>query len=162
MHGRKCFLVPAHSLEKKGISVIGTREIGVQFNGSLKFRLRMYPVPVVLEINQSQESVTFREISVQFESLKRVRANLICRLADTQATPDIALEIGTGKSRVGLRVTGVDANGLLKVFDGLLHCRGVSFAGVIIAQQIGLIRLGVNRARAGKLLPLPRRPRALD
>src|ERR1700675_405773 len=122
MHGRECFLLPAHGLKKKGISSIGTRKIAVQLNGSLKFRLRMQPVPVVLEINPSQESVSFRQISIQFQRLERVRANLICRLADTQATPDIALEIGTCKSRVGLRVTGVDANGLLKVFDGLLHC----------------------------------------
>src|ERR1700680_1895692 len=162
MHGRKCFLMPAHSLKKKGISLIRTRKIGVQFNGSLKFRLRMHPVPVVLEINQSQENVSFRELSVQFERLERVRANQVRSLANTQSTPNIAFAIGISQSSVSPRVTRVDANGLLKVFDGLLDCGGISFAGVVIAEQVGVIRLGVDGASASEALPLLRRQLNLD
>src|SRR5260370_34692891 len=96
-------------------------------------------VPVVLKMNLSQESMSFRKFSVQFKRLECGRAYLISRFADAQTTPDIAFDIRVSKSCVSLRVTGDDGNGLLKVLNFLVQRCWVSRAGVIIVKQQGVV-----------------------
>src|SRR5260370_23028425 len=113
-------------------------------------------VPVVLKMNLSQERMRFRKFSVQFKRLECGRAYLISRFADAQTTPDIVFNIRVSKSCVSLRVTGVDANGLLKVLNPFVQRGWVSLAGVIIAKQEGVVGVRVDGAGISQVLPLLR------
>src|SRR5260370_9202451 len=97
-------------------------------------------------MNLSQESMSFRKFSVEFKRLECGRAYLISRFADAQTTPDIAFDIRVGKSCVSRRVTGVDANGLLKVLNPLVQRGWISLAGVIIPKQEAFVGVRCNAA----------------
>src|SRR5262249_52334254 len=162
VRGGERFRLPAHRQEEEGVALVGGWEIGVQFDGALVLGLRTHPVPIVFKMNPSEELVGFRELSIQLERLERVGANLVRPLADALAAPDLALEVDVGQAREGLRVARVDANRLLEVFDGLVHGGVVSLAGVIIAEQVSVVGVGVDGASASEVSPLLRRQLSLD
>src|SRR3954454_15349753 len=88
--------------------------VGVDLRGQSKFALRTLPVPIVPELNPTEDSTSFHQLPVNTQRFKRRLPRLRERLPRRNVTCNWQLLITIGKRRVGNGILRVFTNGLLQ------------------------------------------------
>src|SRR5579859_6705470 len=121
---------------------------GIQLNGTLKFFLCSWPVPVVMPINECERRVRLGESIVDGKGLEgggtRFRHGL--RAGNSGTRVGAEQSVGVSQSRVSLGVLRLNGDGLLEELDGLQMALLRAFVPKIPTLQIQLVSLGLHGA----------------
>ena len=134
----------AHRSQVVAIPLMGRGVTRIQFDGALKLLLRLAPVPVVIELDQSQFRVAFYAGWIQLQSLTGGSARLRPRNFRRQRLGSEE-RVSSGQPGVCGREGGILRDGVLKELDALVEPGFRALVPEIAALEIRLIGIGLNR-----------------
>jgi hypothetical protein len=110
------FLVSAETHEQLAVPVMRGRVIRIQFDGALVLAFRPGEIVVVVDDDVTVRGVRFRQVVVERQGFprgfSRLRHNFMRRASRIRQQ-----RVGVGQPGIGQRVSGVERDGLLEVFD---------------------------------------------
>src|SRR6266849_10469128 len=101
--------------------MMGTRVIGIQLQGALKFPTAARPIPVIQELHFRKSSMGLAEAVVDLQRLGRCRLRAGKGLTgrDIRHAEGAQRDVSISESGISEGIAGVPVNGLLEILDGL-------------------------------------------